>query len=105
LLKVLRDDTLSDLSRTQRIQRFERRGEMMQISQLSFEAAFAELEETVQKLEAGDLTLEDSLALFERGQALAAHCQKQLDAAELKVQQLRSTPQGEVRAVDFEVQE
>jgi len=77
----------------------------MQISQLSFEAAFAELEETVQKLEAGDLTLEDSLALFERGQALAAHCQKQLDAAELKVQQLRSTPQGEVRAVDFEVQE
>ena len=77
----------------------------MQISELSFEAAFAELEETVQKLEAGDLTLEESLALFERGQALAAHCQKQLDAAELKVQQLLSTPQGEYRAVPFQVQE
>jgi len=75
------------------------------ISELSFEAAFAELEETVRKLEAGDLTLEESLALFERGQTLAAHCQKQLDGAELKVQQLLSTSQGEHRAVDFEVQE
>jgi len=65
---------------------------MKEISELSFEAAFAELEETVQKLEAGELTLEQSLALFERGQALATHCQKQLDSAELKVQELLSTP-------------
>lgn len=78
---------------------------MTEISEMSFEAAFVELEETVQKLEAGELTLEESLALFERGQALAAHCQKQLDAAELKVQQLLSTPQGEVRALSFEVGE
>lgn len=78
---------------------------MAEINELSFEAAFAELEETVQKLETRELTLEESLTLFERGQALAAHCQKQLDAAELKVQQLLSTSHGEVRAVPFEVQE
>jgi len=78
---------------------------MAEISELSFEEAFAELEETVRRLEAGELTLEESLALFERGQALAAHCQKKLDAAELKVEQLLSTSQGELRTVPFEVQE
>ena len=66
---------------------------MAEINGLSFEAAFAELEETVQRLETGELTLEESLALFEQGQALAAHCQKQLDTAELRVQQLLSTTQ------------
>jgi exodeoxyribonuclease VII small subunit len=66
---------------------------MKEIDELSFEAAFAELEETVQKLEVGELTLEESVGLFERGQALATHCQKQLDAAELKVEQLLSTPE------------
>jgi len=62
--------------------------------ELAFEQAFAELEETVRKLEAGGLALEESLVLFERGQALAAHCGTQLDEAELKVQQL--TPEGTV---------
>ena len=66
---------------------------MKGIDELSFEVAFAELEETVQKLEVGELTLEESVALFERGQALATCCQKQLDAAELKVERLLSTPQ------------
>jgi exodeoxyribonuclease VII small subunit len=62
------------------------------IAKLSFEEAFAELEETVRKLEEGGLTLEESLELFERGQALAARCNVQLDEAELKVRQL--TPEG-----------
>ena len=78
---------------------------MTETSGLSFEVAFKELEETVRKLEAGELTLEESLALFERGQRLAAHCQKQLDRAELKVEQLVPTPQGAYRAVPFEAQE
>jgi len=78
---------------------------MTEISELSFEAAFAELEETVRRLETGELTLEESLALLERGQALAVHCQRQLDAAELKVQELLSTPWGEHRVVPFDVQE
>ncbi len=61
---------------------------------LTFEQAFAELEEAIRKLEAGGLTLEESLALFERGQALAAQCNAQLDQAELKVRQL--SPEGPV---------
>jgi exodeoxyribonuclease VII small subunit len=65
---------------------------MSDIDDLTFEQAFAELEETVRKLEEGGLTLEESLALFERGQALAAHCSAQLDQAELKLRQL--TPEG-----------
>ena len=56
---------------------------MSEIEKLSFEQAFAELDESVQKLEAGGLTLEEGLALFERGQSLAAHCSQQLDEAEL----------------------
>jgi exodeoxyribonuclease VII small subunit len=52
---------------------------MTKIEKLAFEQAFAELEETVHKLEAGGLALEESLTLFERGQALAARCGTQLD--------------------------
>lgn len=65
---------------------------MSDIDDLTFEQAFAELEETVRKLEEGGLALEESLALFERGQALAAYCSAQLDQAELKLRQL--TPEG-----------
>ena len=61
---------------------------MSEIEKLSFEEAFAELEEVVQQLEAGDLTLDEAMALFERGMALAEHGNAQLDAAELRVQQL-----------------
>jgi exodeoxyribonuclease VII small subunit len=68
---------------------------MKEIADLSFEDAFAELQATVAQLERGDLPLEDSIALFERGQALAAHCGLQLDAAELKVRQLM--PDGSLK--------
>jgi exodeoxyribonuclease VII small subunit len=61
---------------------------MSEIENLSFEDAFAELEEVVQQLEEGDLTLDQSMALFERGMTLATQCNAQLDAAELRVQQL-----------------
>lgn len=68
---------------------------MEEIKDLSFEEAFAELEKTVAKLERGDLSLEESIALFERGQALAAHCNLQLDKSELKVRQLLPDSEGE----------
>lgn len=58
------------------------------IENLTFEQAFEELEATVAKLEGGDLSLEESLALFERGQRLSAHCSRLLEQAELKVTQL-----------------
>lgn len=54
----------------------------------SFEQLFQDLEATVQKLEAGDLALDESLALYERGMLLAKQCNDQLDAAELRIQEL-----------------
>jgi len=55
---------------------------------MTFEQAFAALEETVEQLETGELALEDTLSLYERGQALARRCQDLLDQAELRVTQL-----------------
>lgn len=68
------------------------------LSALTFEQAYAELEQTVQKLQAGNLPLAEALALYQRGMALAKHCEQQLDNAELSVQVL--TPGGEL--VDFD---
>ncbi len=61
---------------------------MPPITELTFEAALKELEATVARLESGDLTLEESLTLYERGQQLATHCQAQLEQATLRVEQL-----------------
>ena len=60
------------------------------IADLTFEQAFAELEESVRTLESGDLPLEESLALYERGQEYSVYCTKLLDEAELKVQQVEA---------------
>jgi exodeoxyribonuclease VII small subunit len=68
----------------------------------SFEAAFAQLEEIVGKLEAGDLSLDDALALFERGQRLATLCGTKLDEAELVVQKLSASGALEPFDVDEE---
>lgn len=57
------------------------------IGNLTFEQALTELESTVAQLEGGDLTLESSLTLFERGQKLADFCNQQLDQATLRVEQ------------------
>jgi exodeoxyribonuclease VII small subunit len=62
--------------------------------ELTFETALAELEQLVSKLEAGDLTLEESLTLFERGQQLADYCNNLLDNASLRIEQL--TADGEI---------
>ncbi len=60
---------------------------------VAFEEVYRELEETVGRLEEGGLTLDELLALFERGMRLVRVCSSQLDAAELRVSQLteRST--------------
>lgn len=52
----------------------------------SFEASLAELEQVVKQLEAGDLPLEKSLALFERGISLSDTCRKKLEEAETRVE-------------------
>jgi exodeoxyribonuclease VII small subunit len=58
------------------------------LADLTFEVALLELEGIVSQLEGGDLTLEEALNLFERGQALATHCNEILEAAALKVEML-----------------
>lgn len=55
---------------------------------MSFEEAYTQLSTIVQRLESENLTLDDALKLFEEGQRLAAHCQEQLNQAELRVTQL-----------------
>lgn len=58
------------------------------IAKLSFEAALAELEDIVHKLEGGEVELEKSIALYQRGAALKAHCEARLKDAQLKVDKI-----------------
>jgi exodeoxyribonuclease VII small subunit len=60
------------------------------IEGLSFEAAMAELEAVVRKLESGQVALEESIALYERGAALRAHCDARLRAAEERIEMIRA---------------
>ena len=64
------------------------------ISAMSFEAALAELETIVTRLEKGDAPLEESIALYERGEALRAHCEARLQQAEAKVEKIRRGQTG-----------
>lgn len=63
--------------------------------EIRFEEAFEELTALVEKLEAGDLELEESLELFERGQALADRCSQLLEEAELTLRQLEEESEEE----------
>lgn len=58
------------------------------VAQMSFEAAMAELEQVVARLERGDVPLEDSIALYERGALLRARCEEKLREAEEKIEQI-----------------
>ena len=65
------------------------------VENLSFEQALKELESIVAKLERGDVDLEESISIYERGAALKAHCEAKLKAAELKVEQIVQGAAGE----------
>jgi exodeoxyribonuclease VII small subunit len=58
------------------------------VDKMSFEQALSELEGIVKQLEAGEVELEKSIAIYERGAALKAHCESRLKSAELKVEQI-----------------
>lgn len=64
------------------------------VSEMSFESAMAELDQVVGKLEHGDVALEDSIKLYERGAALKAHCETKLKEAEEKVEKITVGPDG-----------
>ena len=71
--------------------------------QESFESALEQLEKIVKELESGDLPLEKSLELFEKGMELSENCRKQLGAAETRVEILLKK-QGKVEAAPFELE-
>ena len=64
------------------------------IDAMSFENAMAALEDIVRKLESGDVPLEESIALYERGAKLRAHCEAKLKSAEEKVAQITKDNDG-----------
>jgi len=66
-----------------------------------FEAALSELEQIVQRLEQGELSLEESLRQFERGVELTRGCQKALRQAEQKIRILAKKQDGEIVEQDF----
>lgn len=64
------------------------------IESLSFEDALRELEGIVRRLESGDVPLEDSITLYEKGERLRQHCQKRLDAAQARIERIVAGPDG-----------
>jgi exodeoxyribonuclease VII small subunit len=64
------------------------------ISQMSFEQALAALEQIVQQLERGDVPLDQSISLYERGEALRAACQQRLDAAQARIEKIVTGADG-----------
>ncbi len=68
------------------------------ITGLSFEDALRALEDIVRKLEGGEVPLDSSIALYERGEKLRQHCQARLDAAQLKIEQIIAGADGQASA-------
>ena len=65
------------------------------VETLGFEQAMAELESIVQMLERGDVPLEQSITLYARGEALKARCDTLLRQAEMKIEQITLTAEGQ----------
>lgn len=72
------------------------------IAEMSFEEALAELEQVVGQLEGGQVPLDASIALYERGDALKKHCEARLADAELKVQKIVASSDGSVTTQPFD---
>ena len=70
---------------------------MTETPEIRFEDAFRELETIIDRLEAGNLSLDESMSLFERGRQLAIICEQHLNAAELKVSQLLGEDENDLR--------
>ena len=64
------------------------------IAAMSFEDALRALEDVVRKLESGEVPLDDSITLYERGEALRKHCQARLDAAQARIERIVAGPDG-----------
>lgn len=70
------------------------------VGEMSFEEAMAELERVVGQLESGQAPLDQSIALYERGEALRKHCDDRLKAAELRVSRIIQGADGEAKSAE-----
>ena len=77
----------------------------MEKEELSFEQALKRLDEIVKGLEKGDVSLNDSMAMFEEGTALIRQCSGMLDAAEQQVVRLKKGPDGAPTELPFDTEE
>lgn len=71
------------------------------VGKLSFEDALKQLEEIVGRLESGRVELEESIAIYERGAALKAHCEARLKDAEARIEKIVLGPQGQPAGVEL----
>jgi exodeoxyribonuclease VII small subunit len=58
------------------------------VADLSFEEALSRLEQVVRRLESGEVPLDESIDLYEQGEALRRHCQQRLDAAQARIEKI-----------------
>ena len=70
------------------------------VSPLSFEKAVEELESIVSALERGDVALDRSIEIYERGEALKKHCEALLNAAENRIEKIRLDRAGKPQGVE-----
>ena len=68
------------------------------IKKLSFEEALSELEGIVERLERGDIDLEDSISIYERGVVLKTHCEAKSEKAKMKVDKIITQPDGDFKS-------
>ena len=70
------------------------------LSQMSFEEALRALEDVVRRLETGEVPLEESIDLYERGEQLRKHCQARLDAAQARIEKIVAGPDGKAAGTE-----
>ena len=70
------------------------------IAAMSFEDALKALEDVVRKLEGGEVPLEESISLYERGEQLRGHCQARLDSAQARIEKIVAGPDGQASGTE-----
>ena len=69
------------------------------IAEMSFEDALRALEQVVARLEGGEVPLDESISLYERGEKLRKHCQARLDAAQARIEKIVAGPEGKAAGI------
>ncbi|MXO58770.1 exodeoxyribonuclease VII small subunit [Altererythrobacter salegens] len=70
------------------------------LSEMSFEQALKALEDVVRRLEGGEVPLDESIDLYERGEKLRKHCQARLDAAQARIEKIVQGPDGKAAGTE-----